>query len=51
MWFGIGFMLPQKGDRSAGGVPPIQYYLLAESRAITPLKAENGDLLLRESAP
>tara|TARA_R110002012_G_scaffold308437_1_gene514670 strand:+ start:237 stop:392 length:156 start_codon:yes stop_codon:yes gene_type:complete len=51
MWFGIGYLVPQKGDRSGGGVPPIQYYLIAESEGVTTLQAESGALLTRESAP
>ena len=51
MWFGIGYMLPNKGDRSAGGVPPIHYYLIAEGDALATLQSESGDLLTRESAP
>ena len=51
MWFGIGYLTPMKGDRSGGGIPPIHYYLIAETTAIATLEAENGDLLVRESAP
>ena len=50
MWFSIGYLVPQKGDRSGGGVPPIQYYLIAENGVTTTLQAEDGDLLVRESS-
>ena len=51
MWFSIGYLIPQKGDRSAGGAPPVQYYLLAENGVSNILESEDGaDLMVQEIA-
>jgi len=52
MWLGIGYLIPQKGDKSGGGAVPDTFYILAESGTITELRTEDGaDLMIQEVAP
>jgi hypothetical protein len=47
MWFGVGFMLPQKTDRGGHPFPPIIPKIIAENNDF--VLAENGDSLVPES--
>jgi len=52
MWFSIGYLIPQKGDRSGGGAPPSSFYLLAENGTTTELQTEDGlSLMVQEVSP
>ena len=52
MWLGIGYLIPQKGDKSGGGAIPDTFYIMAESGTITELQTENGAaLMIQEVAP
>tara|TARA_Y100000996_G_scaffold408809_1_gene388486 strand:+ start:758 stop:919 length:162 start_codon:yes stop_codon:yes gene_type:complete len=53
MWLGIGYLIPQKGDKSGGAAPlPSTFYIMAESGTTTELQTEDGtSLMIQEVAP
>ena len=52
MWLGIGYLIPQKGDRSGGGSAPSTFYILAENGTTTELLGEDGtSLMIQEATP
>ena len=52
MWLGIGYLIPQKGDRSGGGSAPSTFYILAENGTTTELQTEDGvSLMVQEVSP
>ena len=52
MWNGIGYLIPQKGDKSGGGAPPSTFYIIAQTGTTTEMQTEDGTkLMIREIAP
>ena len=52
MWLGIGYTIPQSGDRNVGGVGPINYYIVKETDPSIDMETESGSLLMiQEIAP
>ena len=52
MWHGIGYLIPQKGDRSGGGAPPSTFYIIAQTGTTTEMQTEDGTkLMIQEVAP
>ncbi len=53
MWLGLGYLIPQKGDKSGGGSPlPSTFYIVKEDSIITELQTEDGtSLMVQEVAP
>jgi hypothetical protein len=53
MWLGIGYLIPQKGDKSGGGSPtPPTFFIVKEDSITTELQTEDGTkLMIQEVAP
>ena len=52
MWHSIGYLIPQKGDKSGGGGIPSTFYIIAQAGTTTELQTEDGTkLMIQESTP
>ena len=52
MWNGIGYLIPQKGDKNGGGSAPSTFYIIAQTGTTTELQTEDGtSLMVQQVAP
>lgn len=50
MWFSMGYMIPQKGDRGGGGGTPIPtFYLLTQDG--NQLITQDDEFMVQEATP